>query len=67
MENGCVEAIQNAGIATPGVAESFLTLSHITRMRHVNQVISEGLYILEMRVYVEYLLETDQMEASFED
>ncbi|XP_072050461.1 LOW QUALITY PROTEIN: uncharacterized protein [Amphiura filiformis] len=35
--SGWVEALQEAEIATPGIAESFLKASHVTRARHAHQ------------------------------
>lgn len=43
--SGWVEALQEAEIATPGIAESFLKASHVTRTRHAHQVTASTLYI----------------------
>ena len=44
--SGWVEALHQADIATLGVAESFLTASHITRTRHAHHVTACVLYAM---------------------
>lgn len=53
--SGWVEALQEAELATPGIAESFLKVSHVTRTRHAHQVTACALYILLKKAYDEYL------------
>lgn len=36
--SGWIEALTESGIATPGTAQSFLKVSHITRTRHAHQI-----------------------------
>ena len=52
--SGLSEVICNAGVATQGVAESFLTASHVTRTRRAHQVTAASLYILMKKAYSEY-------------
>ena len=53
--SGWVEAIQEADIATPGIAESFLKASHVTRTRHAHQVTACALHILLIKAYDAYV------------
>lgn len=58
----------NAGIATPGVVESFTSAKHITRTRRAHQVTSASLYILQQRAYDKYVTEAeDRVPLSFTD
>ena len=52
--SGWVEAICNSGVATQGVAESFLTPSHLTRTRHAHQVTAASLFALMRSAYSDY-------------
>ena len=49
--SGWIEALQQAEIATPGIAESFLKASHVTRTRHAHQVTVCALHILLRKAY----------------
>ena len=59
--SGWIEALQQAEIATPGIAESFLKASHVTRTRHAHQVTVCALHILLRKAYdravTKYLIE----------
>lgn len=44
----------NAGVATQGVAESFLSASLVTRTRRAHQVTAASLHILMNKAYSEY-------------
>ena len=48
------EALTNASVASSGVADSFLSASHITRTRRAHQVTAASLHILMKKVYEEY-------------
>lgn len=52
--SGWTEVIHSAGVATQGVAESFLSASHVTRTRHAHQVTAASLYILMNKAHSEY-------------
>jgi len=52
--SGWVEALTDAGIATTGTAESFLTVSHVRRCRHVHEVTVAALHCLQYRAYNYY-------------
>ena len=52
--SGWAEVMCNAGVATQGVAESFLSASHITRTRRAHQVTAASLFILLCKAYNEY-------------
>ena len=53
--SGWVEALQEAEIAFPGIAESFLKASRVTRTRHVHQVTACALHILLRKAYDMYV------------
>ena len=48
---GWTVALTEAGIASSGVAESFLTVSHLTRTQHAHQVTIEVLHKLQKEAY----------------
>ena len=52
--SGWAEVMCNAGVATQGVAESFLSASHVTRTRRAHQVTAASLDILMSKAYSEY-------------
>ena len=52
--SGWIQCLVEAGIATSGVAESFLTASHVKRTRHVHTVTAAALYVNLHRMYAEY-------------
>ena len=53
---GWVEALQEADLATPGIAESFLKASHVTRIRDAHQVTACTLYILLKNAHDAYVV-----------
>ena len=53
--SGWTTAITNAGIASSGVADSFIHASHLTRTRHAHQVTAAALYLLQHQAYAKYL------------
>ena len=52
----------NAGVATQGVAESFLLASHVTRTRRAHQVTAASLHILMNKAYSEYQAKSRENE-----
>lgn len=52
--SGLIEALTNASVASPGVAESFLSASHVTRTRRAHQVTAAALHILAHNAYNEF-------------
>ncbi|KAG0716348.1 hypothetical protein GWK47_009930 [Chionoecetes opilio] len=58
--SGWVEALQEAEIATPGIVESFLKASHVTRTRHAHQVTACTLYILLKNAYDVYVTTNEE-------
>ena len=52
--SGWVSALTAAGVASSGVAESFLKVSHVTRARHAHQVTAAALYILQRQAFDKY-------------
>lgn len=61
--SGWVEALQDANIATPGIVDSFLKASHVTRIRHAHQVTVCSLYILLKGSYDIYLANAYEMNV----
>jgi len=51
---GWSEIMYSAGVATQGIAESFLTASHVTRTRRAHQVTAASLHILKKKAYITY-------------
>ena len=49
--SGWTDVLVNAGVATQGVADSFITASHLTRTRRVHQVTAASLFIMMGRAY----------------
>ena len=67
--SGWAEALCNAGVATQGVANSFLAASHLTRTRRAHQVTAVSLHMLMVKGYDEYTLnveENDQLKSFHE-
>ena len=55
LENsGWTGALVQAGITTPGTADSFLKASHVTRTRQAHQITASSLYSLLQKAYAEY-------------
>ena len=52
--SGWTNALVQAGVTTPGTADSFLKASHVYRTRHAHQVTASALYTLMQRAYVHY-------------
>ena len=59
-DSGWTGALVEAGIASPGTADSFLTASSITRTRQMHQITACSLYKLLKAAYTDYLKETEE-------
>ena len=53
--SGWTEVLYTAGVAPQGVANSFLTASHLTRTRRAHQVTAASLHLLQQKAYQEYV------------
>ena len=53
--SGWAEVLSTAGVATQGVADSFITASHLTRTRRAHQVTAASLHLLQQKAYQEYI------------
>ena len=62
--SGWVSAIEQAGIASSGTAESFLKASHLSRTRRMHQVSAAALHLAKRHAYEEY---HDAISAENED
>ena len=65
--SGWTNAITEAGLASSGVADSFLRASHLTRTRHAHQVTAATLYILQHRAFSQYIVSNEEPPLSFEE
>ena len=54
--------MSHAGVATQGVAESFLSASHVTRTRRAHQVTAASLHILMSKAYSAYQAKSRENE-----
>ena len=54
LGSGWPEALTNATVASPGVANSFLAASRIIRTRRAHQVIAASLHLLMKKAYEEH-------------
>ena len=52
--SGWAEVFVEAGINTPGTAQSFLSAAHLRRCRHAHEVTAASLYVLQQRAYMSY-------------
>lgn len=52
--SGWTGALEQAGVATAGTADSFLKASHVTRTRRAHQITASTLYILLHKAYNQY-------------
>ena len=67
-KSGWTTVMVNAGVATPGVVDSFTSAKHITRTRRAHQVSSASLYILQQCAYEKYVTKAeDRVPLSFTD
>ena len=57
--SGWTGALVQAGVATPGTADSFLKASHLTQARRAHQVTASSLYLLLQKAYTEYSTDLD--------
>lgn len=53
--SGWMEVLSTAGVATQGVANSFITTSHLTRTRRAHQLTAASLHLLQHKAYQEYV------------
>ena len=58
--SGWTSALVQAGVATPGTADSFLKAAHVTRTRRAHQVTSNTLHILRQEGYTKYVNELEE-------
>ena len=68
QDSGWTNALVEAGVASPGIAESFLTASNVTRTRQAHQITACGLYLLMKEAYQDFCsADSGQSALSFED
>ena len=58
--SGWTVVLVNAGVATQGVADSFITTSHLTRTRRAHQVTAASLFIIMGRAYNTYKVKAEE-------
>lgn len=54
--SGWTDVLSNAGVATPGVSDSFLAASHLTRTRRAHQITAAALHLLQNQGYAKYVV-----------
>ena len=66
--SGWTSSLVQADVTTPGTADSFLKVSHITRTRRALQITLTSLFILKKKAYENYrlTLEENEVAVSFE-
>ena len=52
--SGWTGALVQANVVTPGTAESFLSVTHMTRTRRAHQIMASSLYHLLQKAYLAY-------------
>ena len=69
--SGWTELLSTAGVATQGMADSFITASHLTRTRRAHQVMAASLHLLQQKAYQEYIVKVTESDGqdmkSFDD
>jgi hypothetical protein len=60
--SGWSDIMCNAGVTTQGVAESFLSASHVTRTQRAHQVTAASLHILMGKAYNDYKAKEEERE-----
>ena len=67
--SGWGSALVQAGVATPGTADSFCRVTHVTRTRRAHQITAGSLFVLLEKAYSQYLvsLSADQNLLSLEE
>lgn len=64
--SGWIQCLVQAGIATLGVAQSFITVAHVKRTRYVHTVTAAALFINLRQLYVDYCdSESDDAKLTF--
>ena len=58
-ESGRTDVLMQAGMASTGVADSLLSVSHVTRTRHAHQVTVCALFRLMNMAYEQYCMSCD--------
>lgn len=53
--SGWTNVLQSAGVATAGVAASFIKATHLTRTRHAHQTTAASLSILQQQAYEKHV------------
>ena len=68
-DSGWTTVLVQAGVTTPGTADSFLKTSYVSRTRHAHQATAAALYILMDKAYKTYREGVDEGEEpkSFSD
>ena len=55
-DNGWVQALVQADVASPGIADLFLHVTHVAHTRRAHQVTVAALYILKHHAYDHYCM-----------
>ena len=52
--SGWTEVLSNTGVATPGVSDSLLVASHLTKTRRAHQITAAALHLLQHQAYSKF-------------
>jgi hypothetical protein len=55
QDSGWTSALVQADVTTPGTADSFIKVAHVTKTRHAHQVTAASLAILKHKAYQAYI------------
>ena len=67
QSSGWTGALVKSGVASSGMAESFLSASSVTRTRHMHQVTACCLYMLQKEAYEHHCVEENEEALDFDD
>ena len=56
--SGWTEGLSNPGVVAPGVSDSFLIASHLTKTRRANQISAADTHLLQKQAYSKYTEKT---------
>ena len=64
--SGWTDVLADAGVATPGVSDSLVSASHLTRTRRAHQVTAAALTVLKQKAYAKCVDSSQERPREFE-
>ena len=64
--SGWTDVLADAGVATPGVSDSLVSASHLTRTRRAHQVTAAALSVLKQKAYAKCVDSSQERPREFE-